>query len=175
MFMHQAAMLRRLTDLTTLRATFAPCRHPGEDTGQSLQLLEGVQVQDNTGVLLAARLLSADATILTRHGQAHARGPAESDEDWQDSEDPAGALLGAQLRPIPMSDELEVRSHTVALGNAVVGTACWKAKRAELAAVSTEPLNPRGWSVLLHDRFQSMVVVARLGREAPPRNLVMPL
>lgn len=32
---------------------------------------------------------------------------AESDDDWADTEDPAGALLGAQLRPIPMSDELE--------------------------------------------------------------------
>ena len=62
-------------------------------------------------MLLAACLLSAEATSLTQHGQAHAHGPAESDEDWQDSEDPAGALLGAQLRPIPMSDELEVRSH----------------------------------------------------------------
>jgi hypothetical protein len=38
-------------------------------------------------------------------------GAAETDEDWQDPEgDPAGALLGAQLRPIPMSDELEVRA-----------------------------------------------------------------
>jgi hypothetical protein len=88
-----------------------------------------VQVQDNTGVLLAARLLSAEATILTRHGQAHARGPAESDEDWQDSEDPAGALLGAQLRPIPMSDELEVRSHLAVLGHALVDTACWTGLR----------------------------------------------
>jgi hypothetical protein len=53
-----------------------------------------------------------------------ARGPAESDEDWQDSEDPAGALLGAQLRPIPMSDELEVRSHSISPGHALVDTAC---------------------------------------------------
>ena len=68
-------------------------------------------MQDNMGVLLAACLLSTEATMLIRHGQAHAHGPAESDEDWQDSEDPAGALLGAQLRPIPMSDELEVRRH----------------------------------------------------------------
>jgi len=32
---------------------------------------------------------------------------ADSDDDWAETEDPAGALLGAQLRPIPMSDELE--------------------------------------------------------------------
>ena len=52
-------MLRRLTDLTILRATFAPPCRPGESDSE--------------------------------------------DDEWADPEgDPAGALLGAQLRPIPM-------------------------------------------------------------------------